>query len=90
MRDGTNSSYVLLNVDEVKKLFHIFNYLKHSSMLEYRLLEKIYIQEWQDFPYEKQIKHIGNINPEEATIEKLAKNCGLTVDALKEALAILN
>jgi hypothetical protein len=92
MRDGNNCSYVLLNSKESKELIDRIQLSKdNSKKINIRIpaFGKIYIQEWQDFPYQDRIKNIGSINPEQAAIEKLANNLGLTVDALKKILAEL-
>jgi hypothetical protein len=88
MRDGKNCSYVLLNPNESINLISRINLSKdNSKKINVRIpaAGKIYIQEWQDFPYQHRIKTIGNINPEEAEFEKLAKNFGISVEALKKA-----
>jgi hypothetical protein len=90
MRDGKYCSYVLLNPTESNNLLSRINLSKdNSKKINVRIpaVGKIYIQEWQDFPYENRIKHIGNINPEEAGFEKLAKIIGISVEALKKAFA---
>jgi hypothetical protein len=93
MRDGNRCSYVLINPKESIDLISRINLSKdNSKKINVRIpsVGKIYIQEWQDFPFADRVKTIGDIDPEMGAVEKLAKNLGLTVETLKRALSEAN
>lgn len=69
MRDGKNCCYVLLNPTVSKKLLDKIEPVKDSQKKINVYLPssgKIYIQEWQDFPFERKIAKLGTIETEDS------------------------
>lgn len=90
MRDGNYCSYIILTPDEVIQLFSRINQsTDNQKKFNIRIPStgKIYIVPWSEFPFEKRILNIGNIDPEEAIIEKVSKKIGLSVSELKNLIA---
>ncbi len=93
MRDGNYCNYVLLTPDEVIKFVSRINLSTGNQKLfniRIPITGKIYIVQWSDFPLGSRIIDIGNIDPEEAIIEKFTKKIKkLSANELDKLIAII-